>query len=121
MNSHTPKLVVEQFPSVASAQKAGCFEWASETNDWGPVGVVWVQTDSGSTTGLPGSVETTLPYARMFAAAPTMLEALKAAEQFIRNGIELGFIRVPDADTADPAHETLPTICAAIRAATGEG
>ena len=36
-----------------------------------------------------------------------MLEAaLRCADQFITNGIELGYIRMPDADTADTAHET---------------
>ena len=43
-----------------------------------------------------------------------LVEALERARQFIRNGIELGFIRMPDADTDDPAHETLPKIEAAL-------
>lgn len=42
------------------------------------------------------------------------LAALKAARQFIANGTELGFIRMPDADTPDPAHDTLPMIERAI-------
>lgn len=33
-----------------------------------------------------------------------LVEALKAASVFIRNGIELGFVRMPDKDTPDPAH-----------------
>jgi hypothetical protein len=41
-------------------------------------------------------------------------EALKAAEQFIANGIEMGFIRMPDDGTPDPAHNTLPMIRAAL-------
>ena len=44
------------------------------------------------------------------------LDALKAAEQFIENGFELGFIRKPD--EGDTALETLPKIKAAIRALT---
>ncbi|WP_241134077.1 hypothetical protein [Achromobacter insuavis] len=44
------------------------------------------------------------------------LEALEAARQFIGNGIELGYIRMPDADTPDPAHRTPGLIDAAIRA-----
>lgn len=44
------------------------------------------------------------------------LEALEAAQRFIRNGIELGYIRMPDADTPDPAHRTPDLIDAAIRA-----
>lgn len=38
------------------------------------------------------------------------LAALRAARHFIVNGVELGFIRMPDADTPDPAHDTLPMI-----------
>lgn len=52
--------------------------------------------------------------ARLIAAAPDLLEALELARLFIRNGIELGYIRMPDADTPDPAHDTLPKIEAAI-------
>lgn len=44
------------------------------------------------------------------------LEALEAAQRFIRNGIELGYIRMPDADTPDPAHRTPGLIDAAVRA-----
>lgn len=51
-------------------------------------------------------------------AAPALLEALRAAEQFISNGIELGFIRLPDPTTPDSAHYTLPKIRAAISQAT---
>ena len=46
----------------------------------------------------------------------TPQEALKAAQRFIRNGIEMGYIRMPDADTPDPAHKTLPMIEAALAA-----
>lgn len=52
--------------------------------------------------------------ARLGAAAPEMFEALRAAREFIANGIDLGFIRMPDADTPDPAHKTLPMIDAAL-------
>lgn len=52
-------------------------------------------------------------------AAPDMLEALKKAEAFIVNGVALGFIRLPDPGTPDPAHQTLPAIRAAIAKATG--
>lgn len=43
-----------------------------------------------------------------------LVEALEHARQFIRNGVDLGFIRMPDADAPDPAHETLPKIDAAL-------
>lgn len=42
------------------------------------------------------------------------LEALKSAKLFISNGIDLGFIRMPDAETPDPAHDTLPMMDKAI-------
>lgn len=57
--------------------------------------------------------------ATLIAASPDLLAALRKAEQFIANGIDLGFIRMPDADTPDPAHEALPTIRAAIAKAEG--
>jgi acyl-CoA reductase-like NAD-dependent aldehyde dehydrogenase len=44
----------------------------------------------------------------------TAQEALKRAEQFIVNGTELGYIRMPDPETPDSAHETLPAIRAAL-------
>lgn len=37
-------------------------------------------------------------------------KALAAAEQFIVNGVELGYIRMPDPQTPDSAHDTLPMI-----------
>lgn len=44
----------------------------------------------------------------------TLADALRKAEQFIANGVELGFIRMPDAATPDPAHDTLPAIRTAL-------
>lgn len=41
-------------------------------------------------------------------------EALERADQFISNGIELGFIRMPDPSTPDPAHDTPEIIRAAL-------
>ena len=49
-----------------------------------------------------------------------LLEALKTADQFITNGMELGFIRMPDAATPDSAHETPGIVRAAIKAVEGE-
>lgn len=43
-------------------------------------------------------------------------EASNAAKQFIQNGVELGYILMPDAETPDSAHETLPLIIKAIAA-----
>lgn len=40
--------------------------------------------------------------------------ALLAARQFIKNGVEFGYITMPDANCPDTAHETLPAIEAAI-------
>jgi hypothetical protein len=41
-----------------------------------------------------------------------LVEVLRGAERFIRNGIELGYIRMPT--DIDPAHETLPALHAAL-------
>jgi len=41
-------------------------------------------------------------------------KALRAADQFITNGVALGFIRMPDEDCPDPAHETPKLIRAAL-------
>lgn len=50
-----------------------------------------------------------------------VLDALESARLFIVNGVDLGFIKMPDADTPDPAHETLPKIELALKAIKGEG
>lgn len=56
----------------------------------------------------------------LIAAAPDMYAALKMAEEFIVNGVEGGYIRLPDADCHDPAHGTLPAIFLALAKARGE-
>ena len=53
-------------------------------------------------------------------AAETAQAALKDARQFIINGIELGFIRMPDPETPDPAHGTLGKIDAALAMLEGK-
>lgn len=55
----------------------------------------------------------------LIASAPDLLAALKCAHMFIRNGIEFGFIRMPDADCPDPAKETPGIVRAAIAKAEG--
>jgi hypothetical protein len=60
------------------------------------------------------------PNARLIAAAPDLLEALKKANQFITNGIELGYIQMPDPETPDSAHDTPGIIRDAIAKAKGE-
>ena len=50
----------------------------------------------------------------MRAALIAAREALQSARGFIANGVDLGFIRMPDADCPDPAHETPGKIAAAI-------
>lgn len=54
------------------------------------------------------------------ATGAALVEALEAADQFIRNGIELGFIRMPDAATPDPALKTPAKIEAALALYRGE-
>jgi len=55
--------------------------------------------------------------ARLIAAAPDMLEALKNARQFISNGIQLGYIDEPA--PGSPEAQTLGIIVDAIRKAEG--
>lgn len=55
------------------------------------------------------------------AADAGLVEALEHARLFIVNGIDLGFIQMPEAGTPDPAHETLPMIDAALSAHRAQG
>ncbi|WDG79199.1 hypothetical protein PUP68_11765 [Pseudomonas chlororaphis] len=41
---------------------------------------------------------------------------LRLARQFVVNGIDLGYITMPDPETPDPAHDMLPKIDAALSA-----
>jgi hypothetical protein len=43
-----------------------------------------------------------------------LVGVLEDAREFIVNGVALGFIRMPDHDTPDKAHKTLPAIEAAL-------
>lgn len=56
--------------------------------------------------------------AALIAAAADMLRALEAARKFISNGVEFGYIWMPE--DGDPALETSGIIEAAIRKARGE-
>ena len=47
------------------------------------------------------------------------MAACKAAAIFIRNGVELGFIRMPDEEVPDPAHLVPGMLEAAIAKAEG--
>lgn len=55
------------------------------------------------------------------AADAGLVEALEHTRLFIVNGIDLGFIQMPEAGTPDPAHETLPMIDAALAAHRAKG
>jgi hypothetical protein len=57
--------------------------------------------------------------ALQIAALPELIAALSRADQFITNGIELGYIRMPDADTPDSAHHTPGIVRAALERARG--
>ena len=50
-----------------------------------------------------------------------LVESLEVAHRFIANGIELGYIKMPDSDTLDPAPETLPAIEAALAEYRAQG
>lgn len=57
---------------------------------------------------------------QLIAAATELYAACVAAEEFITNGVEFGYIRMPDPDTTDSALQTLPLIEAALASARGE-
>lgn len=90
----TVKLTVEVFDSLEDAQDEACFLW---TDAWdvakrGKPSLVWRDMGNGGTTGLPGVVEVPERFARLFAAAPDLLEACKQAAlycEFHRCGIKL--------------------------------
>ena len=42
---------------------------------------------------------------------------LRLARQFVTNGVELGYITMPDPETADAAHDLVPMIDAALKPA----
>nr|WP_282103254.1 hypothetical protein [Pseudomonas sp. PNPG3] len=44
------------------------------------------------------------------------MDLLRLALQFIVNGVELGYIQMPEAETPDPAHDLLPKLQAALSA-----
>jgi hypothetical protein len=55
------------------------------------------------------------PVPRQAGAMPELVvDALRSAQRFIRNGVEFGYIRMPDADCPDPAHDTPKNIDAAL-------
>lgn len=67
---------------------------------------------------VPGGHAAETANADLLAAAPDLLAACEDAIQFIRNGIEFGYIRQPD--PAHPEGKTLPGLVAAVKKAKGE-
>ncbi|WP_244254428.1 DUF551 domain-containing protein [Burkholderia vietnamiensis] len=61
-----------------------------------------------------GQIRSAIDRLTRSAPSPIVLHALRAAKQFIANGVELGYIRMPDSDCPDPAHEVPNLIDAAI-------
>ena len=52
--------------------------------------------------------------AELVAQVEVLRRASVKAVNFIKNGVEFGFIRMPDADCPDPAHGTLPALESAL-------
>jgi hypothetical protein len=42
------------------------------------------------------------------------VEAMQSAQRFIKNGVEFGYVRMPDVDCPDPAHKTPELLRASI-------
>lgn len=74
---------------------------------------------SDGTSGTPGGDSIDRANARLISAAPDLVEAVERAIQFIENGLETRHVRMPDF-VADPAHDTLPILRAALAKARGE-
>lgn len=72
--------------------------------DWGDI--VTMLTEHEREIMSPASEKAADRIAELEALLDEAGKALVAADQFITNGIELGFIRMPDKDCADPAHDT---------------
>lgn len=90
-------------------EKRGMNTWQVQTAHRGPDSSFCIAVLNDWTEGAEAT-------ARLMAAAPEMAEALKLARAFIVNGIELGYIRMPE-EKDDPAHKTLPEIDAALEKA----
>jgi len=58
--------------------------------------------------------------ARLIAAAPEMLKVLERVNRFMTNGIECGYIYIPDKILNDPATETPEIVRRIIAKAKGE-
>ena len=59
--------------------------------------------------------------AEMEVTLAACVDALERAERFIKSGIELGYIRMPELEINDPVWQTLPAISRALAAAAGDG
>lgn len=79
-------------------------------------GVVCEKPDGPADVCHTGNGPTSAANARLIAAAPDLLAAAVAAQAFIRNGVEFGYIRMPEA--GDSALETPGLLAAAIAKAT---
>jgi len=55
--------------------------------------------------------------AKAISAVPEMIDALLDAREFIANGIEFGYIRMPDKEINDPASKTPDMIKKALKKA----
>mgnify|MGYP000990437160 CR=1 FL=1 len=78
-------------------------------------------TSDENTISIVGDQEEWKANAHLIAAAPELLDALDEAQQFILNGIQYGYINMPDKDCGDSALETPAKIEAAIKKARGQG
>jgi hypothetical protein len=117
---HTPgPWIVITFDSLADAKENGAFPWAHEWDEAkrGKPAEVWRGTEGGGHTGLPGSIEVGEHNARLIAAAPDLYAALLKAREFIVNGVEYGYIHLPD--RGDSALDTLPLIESALAKVDG--
>lgn len=116
------KLKVHELQSGRLVVEVAAFD-AGQLSERGIVSV-YTHADPGELERLRGVVNEWETKWQQEAAQVGLLRAqlakahglLRLARQFVVNGVDLGYIQMPDADTPDPAHDLVPKIDAALSA-----
>lgn len=104
-------------PGPWGVEQTGDTNWIGPLRGNGKVAEIVCSTDRE---GLKRSaLERNDANAHLIAAAPDMLDTLRAAREFITNGIEFGYINMPDTALGDTATRLPGLVRAAINKAEG--
>jgi hypothetical protein len=71
-------------------------------------------SDRTETTWHAWQAATLAAQARTAEVVERAVEAMQSAQRFIKNGVEFGYVRMPDVDCPDPAHKTPELLRASI-------